>query len=92
MSLFQPETNTKYCIPKYQREYVWTIDQWGILFNDIMDSNEKELYLGTIITINSSGDSINPVLELIDGQQKMTTISLIFCALYNHSYYQKKSE
>ncbi len=80
--LFTPESQTKYHVPKYQREYIWTTENWELLFNDIAEEVDNDHYLGTIITINSSADSENPDLEIIDGQQRLTTISLLFCAIY----------
>lgn len=53
------------------------------LFNDLEDS-PKGHFLGSIICVNNQKDSMaGGRLELIDGQQRFTTISLLFCALYD---------
>lgn len=80
--LFSPENNVRYHIPKYQREYVWSKSNWESLFDDIVESKSGH-FLGSIICINTELDSHKPNdLELVDGQQRMTTISLFYLALY----------
>jgi tetratricopeptide (TPR) repeat protein len=72
----------RFFIPKYQREYVWKRENWEALFNDLEDAPAGH-FLGSIICVNSQKDSMAACrLELIDGQQRFTTISLLFCALY----------
>ena len=69
-------------IPKYQREYTWGSYQWENLFDDLLD-NQGGYFLGTIICIDTSIDSINaPKREVVDGQQRLATLSLLLCALY----------
>ena len=80
--LFSADNKITYHIPKYQREYVWGKWNWESLFDDI-DENEGGHFLGSIICINVQKDSHKPAdLELVDGQQRMTTISLLYLALY----------
>lgn len=80
--LFNPEQNLKYIIPKYQREYVWQQHNWEALFDDISES-DKGHFLGSIICINHSTDALQTLrLELVDGQQRVTTTSLLYAAVY----------
>lgn len=72
--------NFYYTIPKYQREYTWSYREWEALYNDISENND-EYFIGSIICI-PLGDVINPYLEVIDGQQRLTTISLFLAAIY----------
>lgn len=73
----------KYVIPKYQREYSWGRQQWEDLYDDILlDTEDGPHFLGTIIAISNTEDSLEPKLELIDGQQRMTSLSILLCALY----------
>lgn len=82
--LFNPEKDVTYFIPKYQREYVWGKNNWELLFDDII-SNDNNHFLGSIICINTKIDAVdNDNLELIDGQQRMTTLSILFIAIYEH--------
>jgi hypothetical protein len=76
------EANLKYVVPKYQREYVWTKRHWEDLFDDIWD-NPVGHFLGSIICINRSDDAyLTQELELVDGQQRLTTLSLLYAVLY----------
>lgn len=80
--LLNPDSLLKYVIPKYQREYSWRKPQWAALYDDIMgESGSKPHFLGTVIAI-SGDDAIHPQLELVDGQQRMTSLSILLAALY----------
>jgi len=70
----------KYVIPKYQREYIWNKENWEELLNDIDEGDGH--FIGSIICVNRGADALQPELELVDGQQRLTTISLLFCAIY----------
>lgn len=78
--IFAISSNVVYRIPKYQREYTWGINDWDALFNDVTE-NDFGYFLGSYICVNSG--SINgTTLEVIDGQQRFTTIMLLLTALY----------
>jgi len=81
--IFGIDNKVKYVIPKFQREYIWTKDEWENLFNDLME-NDNGYFLGTIICVDKGTDAlaIKP-LEVIDGQQRLTAISLLYCAIYS---------
>lgn len=70
-----------YEIPKYQREYIWAGREWEALFDDITE-NEGVHFLGSVICISSTSDLLSPRFEIVDGQQRLTTISILFAALY----------
>lgn len=77
------EANVKYVIPKYQREYVWRKPEWATLFDDLLE-NDPGYFLGSIICVReSNGDALKTqVLEVIDGQQRLASISLLYAAIY----------
>ncbi len=80
--VFDPDSKVIFEIPKYQREYTWGSREWEALFDDLTD-NEDGYFLGSIICINSATDTINsPKFEVVDGQQRLTTLSLFLAALY----------
>lgn len=80
--LFSGEHKITYHIPKYQREYIWKKDNWEALFDDVEES-EGNHFLGSIICINTENDAMEDAkFELVDGQQRMTTISLLYLAVY----------
>jgi uncharacterized protein with ParB-like and HNH nuclease domain len=69
-----------YSVPPFQRNYSWTETEVEQLWNDItetMDENRSEHFVGAIVVNNSK----KPELMLIDGQQRLTTISLLMCAI-----------
>lgn len=72
-----------YIVPDYQREYVWQADQQvDQLLNDVYDAFEddptKEYFLGSTVVFDNGSKN-----ELIDGQQRLTTLFLILCAFRN---------
>lgn len=79
--IFASDGKFYYSIPKYQREYTWSYREWDALYDDISENN-PEYFIGSIICI-PLGDTINSHVEVIDGQQRLTTISLFLAAIYN---------
>ena len=69
-----------YRIPKYQREYTWGTNEWNALFNDVTE-NENGYFLGSYICVNN-GSLDGTVLDVIDGQQRFTSLMLLLTALY----------
>ncbi|MBR3229831.1 MAG: DUF262 domain-containing protein [Bacilli bacterium] len=62
-----------YIIPIYQRSYEWEEEQIDALIDDIMDFKEKTYYLGIIVTHKNKDGKY----EIIDGQQRLTTLYII---------------
>lgn len=87
--VFSISSDKVYRIPKYQREYTWGMKEWDALFNDVTE-NDYGYFLGSYICVNSS--TINgTTLELIDGQQRFSTITILLAALYSELL-SRKSE
>lgn len=83
--ILQIEGNQEhYFIPKYQRPYTWGKDNWDDLLRDIGEDTDH--FMGSIICVPRLGDTYSPgeerYFELIDGQQRITTLSLLICAIY----------
>ena len=72
-----------YDIPRYQREYTWNQRDWANLYDDITQ-NDPGYFLGSFIVVNGSVNSKTDTVhyEVIDGQQRLTTLSLLLAALY----------
>lgn len=73
-----------YHVPKYQREYTWGSNEWEILLNDI-EENSTGYFMGSIICINDNeelGPGESKIYEVVDGQQRLTTITLMLMAIY----------
>lgn len=77
--------NLQFVVPFFQRSYVWDTDNWDILWEHIIriaGNNENmkysEHFIGTLITKKRSDGTIGEnKLDLIDGQQRLTTLSLL---------------
>ena len=76
-----------YSIPIYQRAYAWTEKEINTLIDDVYDyyqrENNQNYYIGSLV-IHSDTDDVTSV---IDGQQRLTTLSLLICYLKNESQY-----
>lgn len=72
-----------FSIPSYQRPYVWPDEAVLKLFDDINNArknNERHYFIGTVLTSVRRGKDGQEVYELIDGQQRTTTLMLIALA------------
>ncbi|MEG5163099.1 DUF262 domain-containing HNH endonuclease family protein [Microcoleus sp. AT3-A2] len=73
-----------YAVPDFQREYVWAEENVDKLLVDIIDElydndeplEDSEYFLGSLVVYPDNG-----TFQLIDGQQRLTTIYLLFCAI-----------
>ncbi len=80
--------DTQFTIPVYQRDYNWQEKHCQILFNDIKNladnSNIISHFIGSIVFIHEGVYTTGEIkkLDIIDGQQRMTTLTLLFLALY----------
>jgi hypothetical protein len=77
--------NEFYIVPSFQREYVWEDEQVEQLLRDIHDvfsddGQASEYFIGSLVVCPGDGQ----VLELIDGQQRMSTSYLFLCAVRDH--------
>jgi len=76
-----------FTIPDYQRGYSWGKDQLTEFFDDLIDVEYvKEHYTGTVTIIkvgeNKIGVKTHSVFDLVDGQQRLTTIHILLSSLY----------
>lgn len=72
-----------YHVPKYQREYVWSKTEWETLINDI-NENGPDYFIGSIIVVSNHDDrpGAEKIYEVVDGQQRLTTLTILLCAIY----------
>ena len=73
-----------YHVPKYQREYTWGRNEWEQVLNDI-EENDIGYFMGSIICIDDNselGPGESRIFEVVDGQQRLTTISIILMSIY----------
>ncbi len=72
-------------IPRFQRAYSWSSVQCDELWRDLMRAarGHRSHFLGSLIYLEEDGAG-DRHLSVVDGQQRLTTITLLLCALANH--------
>ena len=73
-----------YEIPPYQRPYSWKTENIQQLLEDVweaFESDDSEYFIGSLITIEKVK---NLRYDVVDGQQRLTTLNLIFARLRDH--------
>ncbi|MGN8402871.1 GmrSD restriction endonuclease domain-containing protein [Helicobacter pylori] len=89
LGFFEENQNNQFVIPIYQRLYSWKKEQCEQLWDDIIKigGNDKMNghFIGSILYVLDGNTHSNNTLLIIDGQQRLTTITLLFIALRNHS-------
>lgn len=90
--------NRKYVVPRFQREYSWEENELSTLWEDIFTNMEicketnnikpSNYFIGSLVLI---GDDTNGVeFEIVDGQQRLTTITILLSALGEFFYNNNK--
>lgn len=92
---FVSQPDTRFSIPVFQRAYVWDGKDCDTLWHDVITAgqNDAEHFIGTILYLQdeqaaqqarAAGVETAPqVLDVIDGQQRLTTVTLMLAALRN---------
>ncbi len=79
------QQDAQFFIPVYQRNYDWRHEQCKQLLKDILDAGKsdtlKSHFIGSIVYIQISDLTSSPELTIIDGQQRLTTLTLFIAAL-----------
>ena len=80
------ENSTQFTIPIFQRTYSWTETECRQLWDDIVQAGDKDEiethFIGSIVYVKQPGSVMSRLPQIvIDGQQRLTTISLIIEAL-----------
>lgn len=82
----------RFSIPEYQRQFAWTANEAGVLFNDLLyaagvrGTGEPDYYLSTILLMEPPGSTLSGAEagarhEIVDGQQRLVTLSLLIAVL-----------
>ena len=90
--VFANRGDIQYVLPHFQREYRWEEKHWKTLWDDAMLTYDAlprddkgrfpEHFLGALVVVpDNKASGIVPIYRLVDGQQRLTTISLLLCAL-----------
>ncbi|MBR5310539.1 MAG: DUF4268 domain-containing protein [Oscillospiraceae bacterium] len=78
-------SSTHFIIPVYQRNYDWKTENCKQLFDDLVSVSKNKLnshFFGSIVSVSDPEGGMLDFL-IIDGQQRLTTVSLLFLAMYN---------
>ena len=71
-----------FTIPLYQRPYAWTTEEIDELLDDLTDAmgrdSDAPYFLGNVVLIKNDGDAKS---EVVDGQQRLTTLTMLLCVL-----------
>lgn len=87
--VFSSGGDVHYVLPHFQREYAWDKENWDILMSDLWDvydiynpDDEPEHFMGALVVIqDGTRNGTIPAFKLVDGQQRLTTISVLLCVL-----------
>ena len=78
-------SDKRFVIPVYQRNYDWKTENCKQLYDDlvkIIKNDRKSHFFGSLVSVYNP-DGHNEEFLVIDGQQRLTTVSLLFLAMYN---------
>ena len=81
----------RYIVPRYQRDYVWTVVNWKELWTDLRFTLDNQgsipwsHFLGTIVLNHKSNNEDGLIVyEIIDGQQRLMTLYIILTCIYRN--------
>lgn len=78
-------SNKRFVIPVYQRNYDWKTENCKQLYDDlvtVVKAQRKSHFFGSIVSVYNP-DGANDEFLVIDGQQRLTTVSVLMLAMYN---------
>lgn len=85
------QPSVQYVTPDFQRSFEWGEDQFAKLWTDLITAVEHEgtHFMGQVILVDSSSEDQDR-MQIIDGQQRLTTLSIFACVL--RDYYDSKEQ
>lgn len=66
-----------FIIPRFQRAYSWEADQVNQFWNDVIDNLSEAYFIGSMVVYKTGRSSV----AVVDGQQRITTITILLCAI-----------
>ncbi|MCY4525520.1 MAG: DUF262 domain-containing protein [Anaerolineaceae bacterium] len=83
--VFNRGGDVHFVIPEFQRPYAWEQTEWQALWDDLLEmhsaGNQARHFLGAIVVVNDEIRVHVPTYTLIDGQQRLLTLSLLLLAM-----------
>lgn len=79
----------QFVIPRFQREYSWDRKNYSEFFNDMLGNLyisegkilSSQYFLGTMLFIGNFTEGTDQEIQVVDGQQRLTTITILFSAI-----------
>lgn len=79
----------QFLIPRFQREYSWDKKNYKEFFEDMLNTltikngaiSPNQYFLGTMLFIGNFAEGSEQKIQVVDGQQRLTTITILFSAL-----------
>jgi hypothetical protein len=68
-----------YKIPRFQRPYMWEKEQVEEFWTDAVANDDPDYFIGSMVVCGPTNDTF----DVVDGQQRLTTITMVLCALRN---------
>jgi uncharacterized protein with ParB-like and HNH nuclease domain len=66
-----------FIIPRFQRPYSWEPDHINAFWNDVTENMNDSYFIGSMVVYKTGRSS----LSIVDGQQRLTTITILLCAI-----------
>lgn len=66
-----------FMIPRFQREYSWEADHISAFWSDLIDNFQEPYFIGAMVVYKTDRQT----LAVVDGQQRLTTITILLCAI-----------
>lgn len=85
-------TQEGYKVPIYQRPYAWNKEQWIELFDDLRNLESDDIhFLGSFVVVPEAHKKEMNYFELVDGQQRLTTLLIWLSAIRDNAFEDGKS-
>lgn len=83
------KSGCQFVIPRFQREYSWDKKNYQEFFEDMINNlvassgviNDDQYFLGTMLFVGNFAEKPDKPIEVVDGQQRLTTITILFSVL-----------
>ena len=84
------KSGSQFMIPRFQREYSWDKENYQEFFEDMLNAiivendgklNTSAYFLGTMLFVGNYSENKDAEIQVVDGQQRLTTITILFSAI-----------
>lgn len=86
LAVYMQGSDKRFNIPVYQRNYDWKTENCKQLYDDlirVIKNDKRNHFFGSIVAVCDNPTGVRSEYLIIDGQQRLTTVSLLLLAMYN---------